>query len=45
LSKSKRRWHARKLIGLGATLIDLVCIKESEENKAKEQHFVKAQMV
>jgi len=39
---SKRRWCVRKQIRLGATLIDLMFIEESKENKVVEQHFVEA---
>ncbi len=42
LRKRKQHWHAREQIGLGATLIDLMCIEKSEEDKAEEQHFVEA---
>jgi hypothetical protein len=40
LCKSKRSWRARKQIGLGATSIDLVFIKELKEDEVVEQHFV-----
>jgi hypothetical protein len=32
----------QKSIGLGATLVDLMCIEKSEEDEAEEHHFVKA---
>ncbi len=38
LCRSKRNWHAKEHIGLGVTLVDLVFIEESEEDKAMEQH-------
>jgi len=42
LRRSKRRWHAREQIGPRVTSVDLVCIKVSEEDETKEQHFVEA---
>ncbi len=41
LSISKRRWCVRKQIRLGATLVDLMFIEESKENKVVEQHLWK----
>jgi hypothetical protein len=31
-----RHWHAKEQIGLGTTLVDLVCIEESKEEETKE---------
>jgi hypothetical protein len=45
LRKSKRRWHAKEQIRPRATSIDLMCIKVSEEDETKEQHFVEAYIV
>jgi hypothetical protein len=36
LHKSISSWRARKQIGLGATLVDLVFIEGSKEDKAME---------
>jgi len=36
LCRSRRRWHAKERIGLGATLVDLMFIEESEDNEAME---------
>ncbi len=35
----------QKNIGLGTTLVDLMCIEKSEEDEAEEHHFVEAQIV
>jgi hypothetical protein len=40
LRRNIRCWYVRKQMGLGATLVDLVFIKESKKGKAMEQHFV-----
>ncbi len=37
--------HVREKIGLGATSIDPVCIKELEEDETEEHHFVEAYIV
>jgi len=42
LHKSKQHWCARKETGPKATSIDLVCIKESEEDEAEEHYFMEA---
>ncbi len=42
LCKSKQHWHVREQTRLGATLIDLVYIEESEEDEVEEHHFVEA---
>jgi hypothetical protein len=39
---SKRHWCVRKQIRLGVTLVDLMFIEKSKENKVVEQHFVEA---
>jgi hypothetical protein len=45
LHKSIQHWLAKEQIRLGATLVDQVCIEESKEDEAKEQHFVGAQIL
>jgi hypothetical protein len=42
LCKSKPRWRAKEQIGLGPTLINLVCIEELKEDEVEEHHFVEA---
>ncbi len=43
LCKSKQCWRARKQTKPSVKSIDSMCIEKSEENEAKEQHFVEAQ--
>ncbi len=45
LHRSEQCWCAKEHIRPGATLIDLVCIKESEEDKVEEHHFVETLIV
>ncbi len=42
---NKRCWCTREQIKPGATSTDLMCIEESEENEAEDQHFVEAHIV
>ncbi len=40
LHRSKGHWHPKEETRLGATLVDLVFIEKSEDDKVVEQHFV-----
>jgi hypothetical protein len=45
LHRSRRSWHVREHIRLGATLVDSIFIEELKEDEAMEQHLVEKQIV
>jgi hypothetical protein len=42
LCNNKKHWRAREKKGPRATLVDSIFIKEFEEDKVLEEHFVEA---